>query len=123
MVAVVAIEVDDVKRQAGVLGEGLKELAEKLGIEVADLRAREVDLPDEVGPAGNVQSGARAGLVHREVDGGIARDTAAVAERLADRLAEGDTDILGGVVQVDMRVARRPDRQINKRMTGKLLQH
>ena len=40
VVAVLAVEVLDVQRDAGVLGEGLEPLAEQLGVHVADLRAR-----------------------------------------------------------------------------------
>ena len=48
-------------------------------------------------------------LVHRQMHVGIAGDAAHVAERLLDGLAERDADILGGVVVVDMQVARGLD--------------
>ena len=87
------------------------------------LRPREFDLPDEERPAGDVDRGARAGLVHDEVDGGVADDAAAVAQRLVDRLAERDADILGRVVLVDMEVALGAHGHVDQRMAGKLLQH
>src|SRR5215470_8471338 len=49
VVAVPAIEVLDVQRHAGMLGEGLEPLLEQLGVEVAELVAGELHLPDEIG--------------------------------------------------------------------------
>ena len=123
VVVVLAIEVDDVQRQPGVLGERLKELLEELGVEIADFRPRERDLPDEVGPAGDIHGRARTSLVHGEVDRGVARDALAVAERLADRLAERDADVFRRVVEVDMRVALGAHGQVDQRMARELLQH
>ena len=82
-----------------------------------------VDLPDEIGPAGDVDRGAGQRLVHRQVDVGVAGDAGAVAERLRERLAEHDADVLGRVVLVDVEVALRRDRQVDQAVPGELLQH
>ena len=63
------------------------------------------DLPDQEGPAGNVDGTAGQGLVHGEMAVGIARDALAIAERLGNRLAEDDAAILCGVVKIDVQIA------------------
>ncbi len=105
MVVVLAIEILDVQRDAGILGERLEPLAEKLGVHVADFVAREGDLPDQVGPPGNVDRHTRQRLVHGQMHIRVARDPRFVAERLGHRLAEHDAGILGGVVEIDVQVA------------------
>ena len=123
MVVVAAIEVLDVQRDPGVLGEGLEELAEQLAVHLADLAAREGHLPHQIGPAGNVDGATRHRLVHRQVDVGIAGDALHVAERLADGLAQRDADILHRVVLVDVEVALCLDRQVDQAVAGDLVQH
>ena len=54
---------------------------------------------------------------------GIAGDALHVAERLLDRLAERDADILGGVVVVDMQVALGLDRDVDARMPRQQVEH
>ena len=50
MVGIVAVEIDDVERDSGVLRERLEELAEELRVEIPDLRPRELDLKDQERP-------------------------------------------------------------------------
>src|SRR5438876_104562 len=54
VMVVAPIERLDVQRDAGVLGERLEELMDELGVEIAELAAREGHLPDEVGPPGDI---------------------------------------------------------------------
>src|SRR3546814_9118745 len=56
VVVVEAVEGLDVERDAGGLGEALEPLPEQLGIHVAQLVAGERHVPDEVRPAGDVES-------------------------------------------------------------------
>ena len=57
--------------------------------------------------------------------GGLAEaaDAGLVAERLAQRLAEGEADVLDGVVLVDLEVAARPHGQVEEAVAGEALQH
>ena len=104
-----AVERLDVQRHAGVHRERLEPLLHQLGVERADLVARELGLEHEKRPARNVDRHARQRLVHRHVHVGVARDALHVAERLLHRLAERDADVLGRVVLVDVQVALRLD--------------
>jgi hypothetical protein len=64
---------------------------------------------DDVGAAGHVDHGLDERLVERHGRVAEARDAGLVAERLGDRLAEDDRDVLDGVVGVDVDVAARLD--------------
>ena len=81
------------------------------------------DLEDEERPARNVDRDAGQRLVHRQMHVGVAGDALHVAERLLDRLAERDADILGGVVVVDVQVALGLDRHVDQGMARQLVEH
>ena len=53
----------------------------------------------------------------------VAGDSLLVADRLAERLAQGDADILDRVVIVDMQVAFRLDVEVDQAVAGHLIQH
>src|SRR5215469_13182268 len=80
-------------------------------------------LMHHVGAAGQVDRGADEGLIERDervTEPGYARF---VAERLAQRLAEGDARILHRVVRVDLDVAFGPDRQPEAAVLAELGEH
>jgi hypothetical protein len=54
---------------------------------------------------------------------GIAGDALHVAERLLDRLAKRDADVLGGVVVVDMQVALGLDGHVDAGMPRQQIEH
>src|SRR5690606_22707574 len=64
MVAIVAVEIGHVQRDPRILRKRMKELAHELGVETAHAPGRKSDVPDEVGPAGNVYCRPRQRLVH-----------------------------------------------------------
>src|SRR6185312_17290964 len=67
VVIVVAVEILDVEGDAGVCRKRLEELAEELGVDLADLALRELHPPDEIGPPRDVDGGAGQRSVHRQV--------------------------------------------------------
>src|SRR5208282_3970938 len=123
MMAVQAVERLDVQREAGIPGQGLKELAHKLGVEGADPLGREFGPEDEERPARYVERHARQGLVHRQKTVGVAGQAAFVAERPGQRLADGDSDVLDRVVIVDVAVARSANSEVDEGMTRELIEH
>jgi hypothetical protein len=68
VVAVGAVEIGDMQRDAGILGESLEEFAHQLGVECADLLGRKIDIPDQERPAGHVDGGTGQRLVHGEIE-------------------------------------------------------
>jgi hypothetical protein len=53
----------------------------------------------------------------------VAGDAGAVAQRLAEALAEHEPDVLDGVVAVDLDVAARRDRQVEQAVAGHGVEH
>ncbi|CAA7613459.1 hypothetical protein MCP1_120006 [Candidatus Terasakiella magnetica] len=123
MMVVVAVQAFHVQGGARRLGKGLEPLLEQLGIHGAQLVAPERHLPDQVGPVGQVESDTGQRLVHGHIGRAIAVDTLAVAQRLVNRLADGNADILGGVVSIDMQITLGRDGQVHQRVPGQLFQH
>ena len=97
---------------AGVVRDRLEHVPGQRAREVAAdqvvLLARGLAGVHEVRAAGDVDDGLRERLVERH--GGVAepRDAALVAERLPQRLADRDRDVLDRVVRVDVRCRRSP---------------
>ena len=85
--------------------------------------ARIRSLPDQIGPARNVERDAGQRLVHRRQRVAVAADAALVAQRLGHRLADRDAGILGGVVLVDMEIADRLHVEVDQRVARQLFEH
>ena len=123
MVGVVAGTVGHVQREQRVHGEGAKELLEQLGVDLAQALPREAHVPGQKGPAGEVHRGVRERLVHRHRGLAEAADAALVPDRLGEGAAQHDADVLGGVVAVDVQVARRPNREVEQAVPGERHEH
>src|SRR5271168_4148394 len=121
--AVDAIQRLDVQRHARVHRQRLEELAHQLDVEAADLRRRERRPKHEEWSAGDVDRDAGQRLVHRQQAVGPAGDAALLAERLAQGLAERDSDVLDRMVIVDVQVALRANVHVDQRMARQLIQH
>ena len=119
MVRVLAAQVVDVQGDEGVVGEALEELVRQLGVEAADHAGLERHVHGQARPAGEIDHHARQRLVERHVGVAVARQAALVADRLADRHAEGDADVLDGVVAVDVQVALGLDVEVDQCRGGR----
>ena len=108
MVRVVAVEGLQVHAGPAVHGEGVVELLEELGVELADLRRLEGHLPDQVGAVRQVDGAAGQGLVHRHIGVAEPADALEAVEGLHDRLAEHNAGVLHRMVGVDMGEAATP---------------
>src|SRR5262249_61172251 len=73
--------------------------------------------------AAEVDRDDRERLVHRHHEVAGAVDALARAERLRDRLAECDAEILDGMVLIDVEIAGRVDPEIEGAVAGDELQH
>lgn len=123
MMVVGAVMVQDMQRDAGILGQRLKEFAHKLGVECADLRRGEVDIPHKEGTAGNIHGSLGHRLIHGKIERGVAGNAAPVTQRLRDGLADGDAGIFDRMVIIDMQVTLNLDIHVDQRMAAQLVQH
>ena len=97
---------------------GLRERAE----EVRGHAGLGLDLQLRVRPAAEVDRGARERVVHRHDRVAVARDPAAVAERLVERLAERERGVLDRVVVAGLEVAGALDDEVEPGVEGELLE-
>ena len=124
VVGVVAAQVVDVHRDAGVIDEALEELARQVHVEAAD-RAR-VNSRNSAGPAaGEIDHHARQRLVEWNVGVAVAAQALLVAERaLAKAWPRVMPTSLDGVVVVDVRIARGAmNVEVDQAVAGDLVEH
>ena len=77
----------------------------------------------QVGTAGQVEGHVDERLVQRERDRREPAHAGLVAQRLPQALAQGDADVLDGVVGVDVEVARGRQVQVEPAVAAELGQH
>ena len=117
-VMVVAAGAAQVERRAGGPGERLERVLDELERQAAGALAAERQVDDRVRPAADVDDGGRERLVHRHGALAEAGDPGPVAERLGERGAEDERDVLDRVVLVDLEVAVGVDRQVEQAVVG-----
>src|ERR1700733_4567015 len=110
------------QRRAEALCQGAKEVRHQLAGQLADLFAAEVTLEHEVGAAGQVDRDLRLALIHRQQKT-VAADPGLVAERLAQRLADGQRAILDRVMLIDVQIPAAAQLQLKAAVPGELLEH
>ena len=120
---VVAVVHRHVQRDLGVEREGPEELLQHVEVEVRHARARHRHAEDQVRPPGEIDRGLQERLVHRHEGVAVAHDAPLVAERLAQRLAQHDPDVLDRVVDVHVHVAGGLDGEVHQAVLGPRLQH
>ncbi len=123
MMVVGAVERSDVQRHPAVHGKSLEPFLHQFGIEAADLVAHELCLEHQQGATGNVDGHARECLVHGHVHIGITGDAFHVSQRLLHGLAERDPDIFGGVVVINVEIARGLHRDVHAGMACQQIEH
>ena len=123
VVRVRAVELPQVQRHGGGPGKGEEELLRKLRIEGADLLRGQREVIAEGAPTGEIDGAQDERLVHRQEHAAVAADAPLVAQRLAERLAQGDADVLGAVVVVHICVSLADDGKIEPPVAGKQREH
>src|SRR5258706_13441638 len=101
-----AANIVDMQGAERVIDEALEKFDEQIDVEIADAGAREVDVIRQSWPAGEVDHHSRQRLIQRHIGMAVAANADFVADRLRNRLAEGDADVFDGVMRIDMQIAR-----------------
>src|SRR5438552_12261251 len=123
VVEVLAIVHVDVQRDLGVEGEGAEEILEQVEVEIRDPRPPHGHVEHEKRPAGDVHGCVEKRLVHGQERGAVAHDARPVAQRLPERLAETDPDVLDRVMEVHLEVAVSVHGQVHEPVLGPGLEH
>jgi len=92
-------------------------------IEIADEHDRRGHVVHETGAAAQIDDHASQRFVHRQEKEAVAADAGLGAERLLERLAEHEPDILDRVVIIDGDIAFRGNLQIEQAMLRKQREH
>ena len=105
------------------VGQRLPEVGHQFAVELADLGRGELGLEDEKRPAAQVDGAGGQRLFHGQRELAVAADAGAVAQGLADGLAQADAHVLDRVVLIDLQVAGGLDGQIEGRVLGQQREH
>ena len=120
---VAAAERVEVEVEPAVVGQRPEEVLEQLRGHGAQLAGLERDAVMKIGPAREVDHAARERLVQRHVGVSEARDARLVAQRLQERLADHDADVLDGVVGIHVQVALRAHVEVEAAVGGEGGEH
>jgi hypothetical protein len=123
MVVVLSIKRFHMQSEGRLSDEGLKKFADQFGVEVADLGGIKSRPPDETWPPGNIERHPRQRFIHHQMDVGEADDTALIAERRRDGLAQSNANIFYAMVMIHLQIAFCGDFEIDERMPRQLLEH
>ena len=113
----------EVQGQLRVQRQRAHELLDELVVEVADRAGRKRGLERAQPAPGDVDRARRPGLVHRDRGLAVAGDAGAVAERLVERLADADADVLDRVMGAGLEVAARLDAEVEAAVAGQQVEH
>lgn len=102
VVVVVAAQAVDVQSDARTLRKALQAVGDHLAAQLSEKLALQAQVDDAVGAVREIDDGAGEGLVERGVGVSEAGDAGERAEGLVEGVAEGDADVFGGVVVVDL---------------------
>src|SRR5690554_6847771 len=123
VVRVFALEVVDVQGDQRVVGKALKELPSQIDVEATDVGPGERYVVKQPGTAGEINYHAGEGFIQRHVGVAVATHAGFIAHSGGEGLAQGDADILDGMVVVDVHVAVTMDVEVDQAVTGDLVQH
>ncbi len=111
------------ERKASLCGKCGEKLTHQFCVERADFLRGHLDIPNQIGPPGYVQSCTNQRVIHRQQAIAVAADALLVAHGLRQRLTERDAGVLNRVVIVDMQIALRAGFHVNQRVAGQLVEH
>src|SRR4030095_14589078 len=104
-------------------GEGRIKFVRQIGVEIADASRPNFYIVGKIGPAAQVNHDFGQGLVQRAACLTEATNPMLVSERFFENLAQHEADIFHGVMIIDVKIASRPDLDIEQPVADKDLEH
>src|SRR5574343_1497962 len=123
MVGILAAQVVDVQRHAGMVNQAVEKFGHQINVEGDNRGTRELDVEFQARTAGKIDHDTRQGFVERHVAVTVAGQPLFIAPGLGQRLPESDADILDSVVGIDMQITLGVDIKVDQAMTGDLVEH
>lgn len=113
----------DVQRDASVVRDRLKKFLRKFCVKVAHFLSRQIDIEGQMWPAADIEGYRCKGLVHRYSCITVPLYTCFISQSFPEGLPEADTNILDGVMKIDIDIAARLDVEGEKTVARHELQH
>ena len=123
MVRIVAAQVVDVQGHQRVIDEALKKFMREIHVVLPDHATREFNMKLQPRPSGEIEYHARQGFIERHIGMPVAANALLVANRLHQRLADGDADVFDGMVRIDVQITLGLDFEINQAVPCNLIHH
>ena len=117
------VQLADMQGEAAVVHDRHKKFLHQFGVVGADFLGGNLEAVAEVRAPGAVECHLHQSLIQRCHEMAEAMDTAPIAKRLRQGLANGDPHILIGVVVVDVGIPHRIDLQVDQAMAADLMEH
>ena len=112
-----------VQREEAVAGQRAEEFLDQLGVHRAQHRPLEAHAPAQIGAARKIDHRIHQRFIHRHAGLAETGDPAFLADRIGQRLAEHDADILDRMVCIDMQIALGLHIEVEQPMPGECRQH
>ena len=120
---IAAANVVDVQGAERMIDKALKKLGKQIDVEFANVCARKIDFVNQSGTAGQINHNPRQRFIQRYIGVAVAANRFLVANRLAERLTEGDANVFNRVVSVDFQITDGVDFEINNAVSRDLVEH
>ena len=105
------------------LRESFEEIGHQLGLQIAYAPHLQPQIDHRMNPSAEIDRRDGQCFVHRHHEITCPIDPAPIPERGRDGFAQCDTDILDGVMLIDIEIAIGRELQIERAMPGKQLEH
>ena len=123
MVRVLALEVIDVKRHAGVIDKSLEKLPNELAVKLPDHRSGEATSKVQPRTSGQIQNHSRKRFIERNTGLTVTYDAFFVPQSLLERLTNDNSHVFDRMVTINVQISRHLDGQIHQPVPGNLLEH
>ena len=123
VVRIAARELSDVECCPCLSHESGEEFLHQLGVKIADLCRRDLDVIAKVSTPRQVNGGKHQRLVHRQNHIAVAGKPLFVTAKRKHSLPEANADILSRVVIVNVGIPRAGERKVKSAVTGKEREH
>ena len=123
MVGIAAREFLDVQGTFGLADKAQPKFLHQLCVEIPHLLGGDGQVKAQEAPAGEVHCREDQGLVHGKQGIPIAADAPLVSQGLGEGSAQGDADVLGGVVVIHLGVPLTGYGQVESSVAGKQGEH
>ncbi len=120
---IMPVQAKQVQIESAGRGDGTPEFLGEAGVEVAQRFGQQGNLPNQEGPATQIDRCGHQGFVHWHGGVAITANAGLVAQRLGQRLAQADADVLDRVMGIDVQIALGLDGEVDEAVLAQQREH